>query len=77
MKNCLHALKDLPGVELLVEHQSLRAAERLENERPGVLITALRMPELSGVELLRLARERDPNVIAVVLTAHAGVEVRR
>jgi len=68
-------LRDLPGVEILMEDQSLRVAERLENERPAVLITELQMPQLSGLELLRLGRQRDPDLIVIVLAANPTVEL--
>jgi len=75
LESCLHDLRNLPQLEILVEGQGLRAAERLEEEIPDVLIADLQMPELSGLELLRLGRQRDPNLIAVIITANPTVEV--
>ena len=75
LESCVQELKNLPGVELVVEEHSLRAAERLATEGPGILITDLRMPELSGLELLRLGRRHHPELKAVVLTAYPSVEL--
>ncbi|HEY5913820.1 MAG TPA: sigma-54 dependent transcriptional regulator [Verrucomicrobiae bacterium] len=74
LESFLHDLRTLPQVEIVVEDQGPRAAERLEKEMPDVLIADLQMPELSGLELLRLGRQRDPNLIAVIITANPTVK---
>ena len=50
------------------------AWERLERESFEVVITDLKMPGISGLELLRRVRERQPEVEVVVLTAHGNVD---
>jgi DNA-binding NtrC family response regulator len=71
---CLPSLRKLPGAEILVENHSDRAANRLEVESPDLLITDLKMPGLSGLDLLRLGRKRDPNLAVLILTAYPTVE---
>jgi signal transduction histidine kinase/CheY-like chemotaxis protein len=51
--------------------------EALERFRPGVhaaVVTDIRMPRMSGIELLERIRERDPEVPVVITTGHATVE---
>ena len=67
-------LQRVPDVEVVLESQSLRAAERLINESVDLLIADIRMPGLGGVELVRRAREHDPNLAVLVLTAYPTVE---
>ena len=50
------------------------AWERLERESFEVVITDLKMPGISGLELLKRVRERQPEVEVVVLTAHGNVD---
>ncbi len=71
---CADTLQKLPDAEILVESDSVRAAERLAKESVDLLIADIRMPGLGGVELLRLARERDPSLAVLMLTAYPTVE---
>jgi CheY-like chemotaxis protein len=48
----------------------------LERERPAVLITDVRMPEMSGLELIARTRELWGAVPIVVMTAYPSPEVR-
>jgi two-component system response regulator FixJ len=43
--------------------------------RNGCLITDLRMPDMSGVELLRRLRETDALLPAIVITGHGDVQM--
>lgn len=53
--------------------RALSASEglaKLGREGPfDAVLTDLRMPGSSGLDLLRVVRERDPNAIVIVLTA--------
>jgi DNA-binding response OmpR family regulator len=44
---------------------------RLEDERPEAVFLDVRMPGLSGVDVLREIRRRDPGIPVVLLTGHA------
>lgn len=45
---------------------------QIGRERPHLLLTDLRMPNLDGLGLLRRCREHDVVVLAVVITAHGS-----
>ena len=47
------------------------ALERVECEPPELLITDLRMPEMSGLELLRAVRARLPELCCLMITGFA------
>ncbi len=68
-------------VELLEEEHRVRACtsaeeaeELLGQEAPEVILTDLKLPGRSGIDLLRRAKELDPFVEVIVLTAFGTVE---
>ena len=71
---CADTLSALPDAEILLENQSTRAAQRVAAESVDLLIADICMPHLSGMELLRLARQHDPNMAVLMLTAYPTVE---
>jgi signal transduction histidine kinase len=50
------------------------ALEILEREDVAVLVTDMRMPGMTGEELLRIAKEKKPSTIRMVVTAYADVD---
>jgi len=67
-------LGHLDDAEVVVEQDSRKAMARLEAENFDMLILDIRMPGLGGVDLLRLAREQDQNLAALMITAFPSVE---
>ena len=53
---------------------SRAALAALESDAPDLLITDLKMPELDGMELLRRAKEVDPGLPVIMVTAFATIE---
>jgi two-component system nitrogen regulation response regulator GlnG len=49
------------------------ALDALRRESPDVLITDIRMPGASGLELLRLIRDARPSLPVIVMTAHSDL----
>jgi CheY-like chemotaxis protein len=52
------------------------ALRRIEEEAPDALVTDLRMPAMSGLDLLMRARAAAPGLPAVVITAFGSPEAR-
>jgi signal transduction histidine kinase len=50
------------------------ALELLANREAAVLVTDMRMPGMTGEELLRIAKELHPQTIRMVVTAYSDVE---
>ena len=50
------------------------AFESLKNSEYDVIITDLRLPGMTGIEILRNAKEINPKVIVIIITAYASVE---
>jgi DNA-binding NtrC family response regulator len=51
-----------------------KALPKLDEFAPDLLLTDLCMPAMDGIELMRRARELDPDMVAVLMTAHGAVE---
>src|SRR5690606_31401649 len=50
------------------------ALDVLSREEVAVLVTDIRMPEVDGLELLRIAKEKYPNTLRMVITAFSDVD---
>lgn len=59
-------------VEFENAHAALSGAEELEN---GCLITDLRMPLMSGIDLIEALRERGCRLPAIVISGHGDVKL--
>jgi two-component system response regulator HydG len=67
-------LLESAGYHCLATTEPDEALRLLQSERPDVLLTDLRMPGLDGMDMLRRARQIDPQIPVVVLTGHASLE---
>ena len=73
VENCARIL-GRTGYDCLTATDPRRGLAMLEAERPDVLLTDLKMPEVDGMELLRRAHDMDPALPVIVITAFATVE---
>lgn len=73
LENCRRILSRVP-YDCVTECDPARALDLIERERPGLILTDLRMPRLDGIEVLAAAKRLDPSVQVVLLTAHATVQ---
>lgn len=48
-----------------------QALKALEEHRPDIVLTDIRMPGLSGIELLTAIKQKDPAVAVVIVSAHS------
>ena len=62
------------GHEVLLAEDGAAGIEALERERVDVLITDIKMPHASGVDVLREAKRIDPEIISIVMTAFASTD---
>ncbi len=69
----LHTMLTELGYDAEWVDSGAKALARIAAAAVDLLVTDLRMPAMDGLELLRRAREMDPELPAVVLTAHGTV----
>ena len=73
VENCVRILRRA-GYRCMSATDPHRALALLESERPDLLLTDLKMPEIDGLTLLRRAHELDAALPVVVITAFATIE---
>ena len=74
MRELLSIVLRRDGYDVRVAETGKAALEVLKRERVDILITDIRMPEMSGVDVLREAKLIDPGVICIVMTAFASTD---
>src|SRR5262245_32143541 len=74
MRELLSIVLKRDGYEVLVADDGVRAIELLKKQRVDILITDIRMPQMSGVDVLREAKKIDPDIISIVMTAFASTD---
>ena len=62
------------GFEVVLMENSMRALERFRKEPFDLVLTDQRMPEMSGVELLKQCRAVNPEVAVIIMTAYGSIE---
>src|SRR6202521_760404 len=66
-------LESEPGFSVVgVAADGLETVRLTERLKPGVLVLDLMMPGLSGLEALRILRERSPRTRIVILSMHSS-----
>jgi CheY-like chemotaxis protein len=69
----LHMLKRFfirEGFQVLVAKDGIEAMEKLKAENPAIVLTDLKMPSLSGIELIQFIRQNTKDTAIVVMTAY-------
>jgi two-component system response regulator PilR (NtrC family) len=74
MRELLSIVLRRDGHRVLIADSGKAAIEILKREQVDVLITDIRMPEMTGVDVLREAKLIDPNIISIVMTAFATTD---
>ncbi len=62
------------GHDVFEFSEALAALVSLRDEKPDLVITDIRMPEMDGIELLARIKEYDPEIIVAIMTAHSSLD---
>ncbi len=69
---CKSALEENFRIETFSNGSEVLLA--LNSERPDLIITDIKMPGLTGIDLLKIVAEKYPNLPTIVMTAHADID---
>ena len=74
MRDMLRIVLRRDGYDVVVAENGREALGVLERERVDLLLSDIRMADLSGVDVLRAARQMNRDIIAFMMTAYASTE---
>jgi len=74
MRELLTIVLRREGHHVLLAETGEVALATLERDTIDVLISDIRMPGMSGVDLLRAAKRLDPDIVGIMITAFASTE---
>jgi two-component system, NtrC family, response regulator PilR len=74
MRDMLRIVLRRDGYEVVVAANGGEAVKILEKERVDLLLSDIRMPDISGVEVLRAAKAVNRDIIAFMMTAFASTD---
>jgi two-component system response regulator PilR (NtrC family) len=74
MREMLQIVLRREGYEVLLAENGRTAIDLLEREPVDILISDIKMPDLSGVDVLRAAKKIDQDILGIMITAFASTE---
>ncbi len=74
LREMLAILLQREGYQVLQVENGKKALELVKNSEFDLIITDMKMPELSGLELLRKLREQDNDITVLMMTAFSSTE---
>src|SRR5438067_9425532 len=74
MRELLAIVLRREGYEVLLAENGRTPIELLEREPVDLLISDIKMPDLSGVDVLRAAKKIDQDILGIMITAFASTE---
>lgn len=61
------------GYQVLTAENGPKALAIIETERMGIVIADLVMPGMDGIELMKRAKENQPNIEVIIITAYGSI----
>jgi DNA-binding NarL/FixJ family response regulator len=70
-KGMISIIRDFPGIEVIEEaHNGIDLLEKIEINRPDVILLDLKMPEMDGMEANKIIQKQFPEVRIIVLSMY-------
>ena len=70
----LSAIMRKEGFKVFTATDGPTALQTIQAESPDIMLTDIKMPGMDGIELLKKAKEFDPDLPVVMVTAFAGIQ---
>jgi PAS domain S-box-containing protein len=62
------------GYQVITAEDGEKGIELFRRERPVIVLTDIKMPDIDGLEVLRQVKELDPEAQVIVITGHGDME---
>jgi len=70
----LSLLMEKQGFDALTAYEGETALKMIRSEIPDVLLLDLMMPGINGMEVMKYAKQLDPDLPVVIITGHANIQ---
>ncbi len=74
MRELLSIVLRREGYDVTLAENGRAAVDRLERGRFDLLISDIKMPDMTGVDVLRGAKRLDPDILGIMITAFASAD---
>jgi len=74
MRRVLQMILQKEGYEIVTSKDGREALQKVEEENFDLVLTDMKMPGLSGIDLLKKIRESDEEIPVIMITAYGTVE---
>lgn len=68
---------EIKGYDVATSYSGKDALEKVEKEKPDVILLDLKMPGMDGMDLLRCIREYDKDIAVIIVTAVKDEELAK
>ncbi len=75
IRESLQVLLNTWGFDVLQAPDAMKATEMADRQDPDIVITDVVMPEISGLELLRMLKAGNPHRAVLLLTAQGSIDM--
>lgn len=63
------------GARVTQVNHGADALAELESWQPDLLVLDIKLPDMSGMDILQQAQQRYPDTIVVMITAHGSIDI--
>jgi two-component system response regulator AtoC len=74
VRNFLSETLKRKGLEVTTAENGMKAVQLLKENTYDLVITDMRMPDLTGIDIIRKVRETSPSTLSIVITAFGTIE---
>ncbi len=62
------------GYHSMTATNGLDALNKIKNQEPDIILSDIRMPEMDGMQLLKILTKENPHIPVIMVTAHGTIE---
>ena len=76
-ENTLHSLKNIlirRFTKVITAEDGLSGLQKYKSEKPDLIITDIRMPQVTGLEMIKTIREEDSHIKIIIISAHRDIK---